>query len=263
MTEPRTDLRDARLHKALANAPDGDALPSPSTRHTITNIANNSVLTKAIADFDAKKPWWKAFWEKVGRTGLGRHTGTGKHARPWNAAFATPLLGGLITLIWQGQPVPDAVLDERPAAQQVPVPMDVPAAARAPAPAPAPVLAKTPQPGPPAHQRAQPAPVRESPAGVSPKSADKSRSDTAAAPKQARTQDAAASPSSPAPTPTPAPAPSTAESVAERLARNDGSTRNRRAMSAPSAIEPAPWLRLTCCTRAGIPSSAGAMLKIW
>ena len=171
MTEPRTDLRDARLHKALAHAPDADALPAPSTRYTIKNIAANVVPTGARAIFETKKPWWRAFWEKTGRAGL-----RGRASGPWNAAFATLLLGGIITLIWHGQPVPDAVLDERPAAPQVPdaaqpapavvppvpvavpapspaaptaptAPKDVPlASVPAPAPAPGPALGKNPKP---------------------------------------------------------------------------------------------------------------------
>lgn len=183
MSDPRTDLRDARLQKALAHAPDGDALPAPRTRNTIKNIANSVIPTGARAEFEAQMPWWKTFWEKTGRAGLG-----GRARGPWNAAFATLLLGGIITLIWQGQPVPDAVPDERPAvaksapaaatpapAVKPPVPIAVPAPApnglplaSAPAPAPTstpmpaptpePALAKAPQPRPPSQRRDQTAP---------------------------------------------------------------------------------------------------------
>ena len=180
MTDPRTDLRDARLHQALAHAPDRDALPAPGTRNTIKNIANNVIETRAGDRFDTQIPWWKALWEKTGRAGRGGHA-----SGPWNAAFATLLLGGIITLIWQGQEVPVAVPDQRPAGQRVPdaalpapaveprAPMAVrpPAAADVPpaaVPAPAPTatkradtaLAKAPQPGPsPQQQRDQAAPA--------------------------------------------------------------------------------------------------------
>ena len=180
MTDPRTDLRDARLHQALAHAPDRDALPAPGTRNTIKNIAIGVIPTRARARFDTQIPWWKALWEKTGRAGRGGHA-----SGPWNAAFATLLLGGIITLIWQGQEVPKAVPDQRPAGQRVPdaalpapaveprAPMAVrpPAAADVPpaaVPAPAPTatkradtaLAKAPQPGPsPQQQRDQAAPA--------------------------------------------------------------------------------------------------------
>lgn len=328
MTDPhiadaRTDLRDARLHKALAHAPDYDALPAPSTRDSIKNIAANAAPTRAMAEFATQKPWWKAFWEKTGRAGRG-----GRASGPWNAAFATLLLGGIITLIWQGQPVPDAVLDERPAvakgapdaalpapaaesaaepvanpvvkppvppAGPAPAPNDLPPAS-VPVPAttsttqPQPALAKFPQPGPVSQQRDQaarvaskeavsrvpaspaaPAPVpaapavdlgasakpalrreapafekRELPAGRAP-GGDKSMSDMATAPQQARTQGAAAAPPSPAPAPAPSaaqPAPAAAgavESVAERIARNDSNNRNRAAMFAPAELQPGEW----------------------
>lgn len=57
MTDTRTDLRDARLHKALAHAPDGDALPAPSIQNTIKTIANNVIPTMENAQFDVPKPW--------------------------------------------------------------------------------------------------------------------------------------------------------------------------------------------------------------
>ena len=168
MTDPRTDLRDARLHKALAHAPDRDALPAPGTRNTIKNIATGVMPTRARARFDTQIPWWKALWEKTGRAGRGGHA-----SGPWNAAFATLLLGGVITLIWQGQEVPEAVPDQRPAGQRVPdaalpapvvkpkEPTAAPAPTSTPMPAPTPetALAKAPQPSPPSEQRHQAAPA--------------------------------------------------------------------------------------------------------
>ena len=168
MTDPRTDLRDARLHKALAHAPDRDALPAPGTRNTIKNIATGVISTRDRARFDTQIPWWKALWEKTGRAGRGGHA-----SGPWNAAFATLLLGGIITLIWQGQEVPEAVPDQRHAGQRVPdaalpapvvkpkEPTAAPAPTSTPMPAPTPetALAKAPQPSPPSEQRHQAAPA--------------------------------------------------------------------------------------------------------
>lgn len=185
MTDPRapdaaTDLRDARLHKALAHAPDYDALPASATRKNIKNIAYNAIPTIAKDDFNKKISWWKVFWKKIGRVGLSGSRGTGaRAAAPWNAAFATLLISGIITLIWQGQPVPDSVLDEQPAAQRPPdavqtAPAAKPAAKSAvspadktPAPAtaalpttqPEPALAQAPQPGPLPQDRDPAAPV--------------------------------------------------------------------------------------------------------
>ena len=246
--DPRTDLRDARLHKALAHAPDADALPAPSTRITIKNIAASAMPTEAKAEFESQKPWWKRYWEKAGRAGIGGHA-----ASPWNAAFATLLLGGIITLIWHGQPVPDAVLDERPPPHRVPdaaspgltVKPPVPIAVPAPMPAPAP--APLPAPAPPATTAAakadssasagaalrREAPMvekRESTAGGA-ASADKAIGDAPAAPQQARTPGAAA-------------APSTADragSVAERIARNDSNNRSRTASFGAAAMQPGEW----------------------
>lgn len=104
-----TDLRDARLQQALAHAPDVQALPAAGTRIAIKNIANNAISTRVMAELDTEKPWWKTLWTRSGRAGR-----SGRASGPWNAGFATLLLGGIIALIWHGQEVPDAVLDERP-----------------------------------------------------------------------------------------------------------------------------------------------------
>ena len=110
-SNPQTDLRDARLHKALAHAPDSDALPATNTRNTIKNIANNVIPTWENAKIDTPMPWWTSWWDMRWKTFWQR---SGREGGPWNAAFATVLLGGIITLIWRGHDVPDAVLDERP-----------------------------------------------------------------------------------------------------------------------------------------------------
>lgn len=261
IADSRTELRDARLRKALAHAPDGDGLPAPSTRNTIKNIANNAIRTLDKAEFDTQSPWWKVLWDKTGRAGLG-----GRAAGPWNAAFATLLLGGIITLIWQGQPVRDAVLDavpdKQPAAQRAPgktpaaadatpqvgppVPKDAPARAPANAavseaavlpviPVPAPAPEPTPAPAPAMRREAPALEQRESTAGVTP-GADKSMRDMAAASQQERAQATAAIPASPAPG-----VPGAVGSTAERIARNDSSNRNGVTLFAPAELQPDEW----------------------
>ncbi|MGV3570904.1 MAG: hypothetical protein ACO1PB_09915, partial [Ramlibacter sp.] len=110
-----TDLRDARLQRALQEAPDAGALPRQPVRDAIRAAAH-----------DAVRPWWQR-WLPSGRT-----------AR-WAPAFATVLLAGLVIVLWQGQEVPDA----RPGADQA-----APTAARAPAKEAGPAPAKEAAPAP-------------------------------------------------------------------------------------------------------------------
>ena len=197
-SEPRTYFRDARLHKALAQAPDRETLPASGTRDAIKNKATYALSTRARAGFDAKKPWWKVFWERIGHA-----------SGPWNAAFATLLLGGIITLIWHGQDVPDAGLDERPA-----VANGAPRAAATalPAPAPAkdevtPAVAPTPAPAPAPGARPE-TEAREKRASppAQPLNADKPSGELARDSQKAQAPVRPAAMPSPAPAPAPAPA---------------------------------------------------------
>jgi hypothetical protein len=100
-----TSLRDPRLEKALEVAPDAHLRPDARTRQAIIQAAS-----AAVQGQPARKPvaWWQPLWPAGG---AGR--------MPWNAAFATVLLAGFVTLLWQGRPVPDARLDEAaPSAQR-------------------------------------------------------------------------------------------------------------------------------------------------
>ena len=264
MTDPRapdaaTDLRDARLHKALAHAPDYDALPAPATRKNIKNIANNTILTIAKDDFSEKIPWWEVFWKKIARVGLSGRTGTGaRAAAPWNAAFATLLISGIITLIWQGQPVPDAVLDEQPAAQRPPdavqtapatkpaakpaaksavSPADktpAPAAAALPTTRPEPALAQSPQPGPLPQDRDPAAPVAAqsavSKALVSPAAPALRREASAFEKRESATERALGADK----------LPSDMAAVPQQ-ARTQGATAASASPALPSALQPAPW----------------------
>ena len=94
MTARDGHLRDARLKKALDSAPDQPAVPAAWARLAIRNAAQWPAATPAPV------PWWR------------RIEGGGSGARaPWNAAFATVLLAGFVTVLWQGQEVPDATPD--------------------------------------------------------------------------------------------------------------------------------------------------------
>ena len=113
-----TALRDARLQRALAHAPDADLRPAAGARDAIRRHALAAVGTPPLL------PWWRRWW-----AGVGGH-------QPWNAAFATLLLAGVVTLLWHDQPVPQAgpesvdVAPSAPAAAPPPVPQArVPAAA--------------------------------------------------------------------------------------------------------------------------------------
>lgn len=109
-----TDLRDARLAKALAHAPDADDVPLAATRGAIRKIAERPMNTWANRPKDQEVPWWKALWVQSGRRG-----------GPWPAAFATVVLGGIITLLWHGRELPDEKPEESVA--QAPSPASVPA----------------------------------------------------------------------------------------------------------------------------------------
>jgi hypothetical protein len=155
-----TELRDARLRQALDAAPDAQLRPLPRTREAVLAAARAAAVPA---------PWWR---------GLGGRSGAGASRAPWNAAFATLLVAGIVTLLWQGQEVPPARTERAdpnagapravaPAAQPAapiasaaalarqPAPPAAPVAAQAPAPVPVPAPAPVPAPVP------APAPVRE------------------------------------------------------------------------------------------------------
>ncbi|WP_038210653.1 hypothetical protein [Xenophilus azovorans] len=122
---------DARLRRMLDHAPDADAAPHPATREAILKAARNvaassSPVAPAAA---ARTPWWRRLRPSAGGSRM-----------PWNAAFATVLVAMFVTVMWQGEPVPDARLD---------APAPAPATPRVEvAPAPAPAMPATPPPAP-------------------------------------------------------------------------------------------------------------------
>ena len=119
-----THLRDARLRQALAHAPDQDARPGVNTR-----IAIHSIAYKPYQKSRNGLKWFESGW-------LDAWTGWLSPRRPWNAAFAMLLLGGLITLLWQHEPLPEAGAPPSGAAPAAPAADTNPQAA---APAAAPV----------------------------------------------------------------------------------------------------------------------------
>ena len=109
MTEPQdppvNHLRDARLQQALAHAPDAQATPSTASRVAIKKLASYAISSRLDGDFslnNSTKPWWRRLWQNAGRP-----------SASWNAAFATILLGSIITLVWYEKDVPDAALAEK------------------------------------------------------------------------------------------------------------------------------------------------------
>lgn len=107
-----TELRDARLRKAMDEAPDATLQPQQRTREAIRAAAHGAV-----------QPAWRRWWTRSGGSGM-----------PWTAALATIALATLVTVMWEGREVPGA----RPEAEVV---ATAPAPAAAPVPAPLPVPA--------------------------------------------------------------------------------------------------------------------------
>jgi hypothetical protein len=107
-----TELRDARLCKAMDEAPDARLQPHPRSRDAIRAAAHAAV-----------QPWWRRW----GSSAVGRRT-------QWTAAFATLMLASVVTLLWQGQEIPGA----RPEPPGVDQPAPVAASVSVPVPAPRP-----------------------------------------------------------------------------------------------------------------------------
>ena len=142
-----TQLRDARLARALDHAPDAQALPDDSVRRAVRDAARRAVTPAA------QPAWWKRWW-----------AGDAGQRLPWNAALASVLLASLVTLLWVDRDIPDAQPQgERRQAPAAPaaVPPPEPAAGKVEpqpaAPAPVPASKSVPRPAPPA----EPAPDRE------------------------------------------------------------------------------------------------------
>lgn len=137
-----SDLRDARLRRALESAPDAHMQPDARTRAAILSAARGAGSAAA-----GPLPWWRGLWAATGQRG------------PWNAAFASVLVAGLVTLLWYDREVPDARPDTATVASARPsAPTE--ASARPSAPLPAPAAEGAPQARPAPAPADAPAPVR-------------------------------------------------------------------------------------------------------
>jgi len=249
------DLRDPALRRALDHAPDSDARPDPRTRDAILKMAHNlaevPVTASPAANSASAVPWWRRLFGGGGEP---------RARMPWNAAFATVLVAGFVTVLWHREPVPDARLDgearvggataQAPAPVVPPAPAPAQASAEAAPPAEAPAAAAAPPPvvaqapvAPAAEQRAKAPVPRDS---SSPKKATDAASADAlqrAAPKPSLKQ-AAPAPVAPAEPVTPSTPPAI---VAEQSApapvlrdqRREAPVENER-RSAYAAGAPAP-----------------------
>ncbi|KWT72294.1 MULTISPECIES: hypothetical protein [unclassified Variovorax] len=138
------DLRDEALQRALVHAPDHTVAPNWRLRKAILDHAHDAVMPLAAREApEPMRPWWQRLLGiGGGQEGAGR--------MPWNAAFATVLVGVLIAVLWQREPVPSPRADGD-ALVRAPAQRSEPPAAPSPppaVPAPAPALA------PPATERA-------------------------------------------------------------------------------------------------------------
>jgi hypothetical protein len=141
MHDDADDLRDPVLQRALENAPDQAATADWRLGQSIRAMAHEAVAPSLPElPVPAERSWWQRL------LGIGAGGGV-----PWNAAFATVLVGVLVTLMWQREEVPGArpdgaqdkaapavVASAPPAAeiaQGAPAPAVEPAAPAAPEPA--------------------------------------------------------------------------------------------------------------------------------
>jgi hypothetical protein len=141
-----SELRDARMAKALDAAPDAQMRPSAKVRESIRARAHEAVEPAAE----------QGFWSKLWR-------GSGQRNMPWNAALATIALATLITVLWRDRepPAPEPVSAppriEQPAVEKQPVEKPAVESRRKVSPPAAPVAADS------AAKRPPTVPAREAP----------------------------------------------------------------------------------------------------
>lgn len=132
------DRPDPRLRRALDHAPDHSTVPDFRIGKRIRSMAHAAVAPETAQDLlpmlpEGGQPWWRRllFGSSAGRSNM-----------PWNAAFATVLVGVLVTVLWQREPVPGPQLDSQaPAKAKAPTPPAAPAPASS-----APPVSPTPAP---------------------------------------------------------------------------------------------------------------------
>jgi hypothetical protein len=93
-----TELRDARLRKALHEAPDAALQPPQRTRDAVHAAAHAAV-----------QPAWRRWWRSAG-----------DHRTPWGAALATVALATLVTVMWEGRGIPGARREAAPETAPIP-----------------------------------------------------------------------------------------------------------------------------------------------
>jgi len=98
-----SELRDARLRRALESAPDADLLPDERTRRAVLDAARQAAAPSP------RISWWKQLWQ-----------GMGDRAMPWSAAFATVVIATLVTVLWRDREIPSGRPDVAPTSESAP-----------------------------------------------------------------------------------------------------------------------------------------------
>jgi hypothetical protein len=93
-----TELRDARLRKALHEELEAALRPPQHTRDAVRAAAHAAV-----------QPAWRRWWRSAG-----------DHRMPWGAALATVALATLVTVMWEGREIPGARREATP--EMAPIP---------------------------------------------------------------------------------------------------------------------------------------------
>ncbi|MDA7416849.1 hypothetical protein PGB34_10775 [Xenophilus arseniciresistens] len=143
---------DARWQRMLDHAPDAQVQPSAATRAAILEAAHRAVQAPAAKPVAGGTSFFLLRW-------LDRLLP--RASAPWSAALATVVMAFFITLIWQGEPVPQAQPDGDRAAlsREAPQAEMAPPAAPA-APAPMPQAAPAPATSAPGPAAVEPAPAQ-------------------------------------------------------------------------------------------------------
>lgn len=159
-----SDLRDARLRRALESAPDADLVPGRRTRQAVLAAARQALAP------EPRTVWWRRLWQ-----------GLGERGRPWNAAFATVAIATLITVLWHEREAPGSRPDAMAPGAPAPAAPSQPASATG-VPAPATPVSRRP-----AMAAAPPAtvPARKAKTAVKPQPSSSPAAAAAAAPQRA------------------------------------------------------------------------------
>lgn len=232
MSQDRDLPRDEHLRVALRHAPDADMQAPPDIRERLLAEARRAV---APATATQPAPWWRRWLP----------------ARGWlpQGAFASLLIAGLVTVLWQDEEVPAPTVDSRAPA----VASETPAPAASAAPAVATARAPEPEPQAPAPMPARAAqksaqPELDKAARIAAQEARREAAATAAAAESSRRAEAAkAAAPPPAPAAPMAPAANNA-ALAEARPAPAAATARLRAPAAAGASRAAtsgtpapPW----------------------